>query len=84
MKCTQLDIDEMEDCSFDQEYADVDVKKILRRVSREGRNIFEVFKVKEEGEHLCARKRKESARGKSLEGKPKTGRGRQAKAVCRL
>ena len=44
-ECTQLDIDEVEECSLGLQYADVDAKKILRKASREGRNIFEVDKV---------------------------------------
>ena len=78
-ECIQLDIDEVEECSLGPQYGDVDVKKILRRVSREGRNIFEVFKMKEKGEHPVASKwrwddwqRQEIARVKSLEGKPRT------------
>ena len=38
------------------EYSDVDVKHIFRNAIREGRNIFEVFSVKEEGEHQVASK----------------------------
>ena len=56
-ECIHLDIDEVEECSMGPEYADVDVKKNLRRASREGINMFEVFKVKEEGEYLVASKR---------------------------
>ena len=33
---------------------------MVRRATREGRNIFEVFKVKEKGEHAC---RKEVSMG---------------------
>ena len=51
-ECIQLDIDEVEECSLGPEYADIDVKKILRKATREGRNIFEVFKVKGKGELL--------------------------------
>ena len=42
------------ECSLGPEYADIDMKQILRRATREGRNIFKVFKVKEEGEHHVA------------------------------
>ena len=38
------------------EYADIDVKQISSKATREGRNMFKVFKVKEEGEHLVASK----------------------------
>ena len=38
------------------EYADIDVKQILRKATREDRNIFGVFKVKEKGELLVANK----------------------------
>ena len=56
-ECTQLDIDEVEEFSLGPEHADVDMKKILRKASRGGRNIFKVVsKVKEEGEHLVAGK----------------------------
>ena len=55
-ECIQLDIDEVEECSSCLEYADVDVKMIFRKASREGRNIFKIFKVKEEGEHPVASK----------------------------
>ena len=55
-ECIQLGIDEVEACSLGPEYADIDVKQILRKATREGRNIFEVFKVKEEGEQLAASK----------------------------
>ena len=54
--CFQLDIDEVEECSLDPEYADIDVTQILRKATREGRNIFEVFKVKEKGKLLVASK----------------------------
>ena len=36
------------------EYADIDVKQVLRKATREGRNRFEVFKVKGKGELLVA------------------------------
>ena len=35
----QLDIDEVEECSLGAEYADVDVKQILRKATRR-QNIF--------------------------------------------
>ena len=53
-ECIQVDIEVVEECSLGVEYADVDVKKILRKASRGGRKIFEVFKVKAEGEHQVA------------------------------
>ena len=55
-ECIQLDIDEVEECSLGPKYANVDVKQILREATRESRTCFEVFKVKEEGEHLVASK----------------------------
>ena len=36
----KLDIDEVEECSLGPEYADVDVKQVLRNATREGRHIF--------------------------------------------
>ena len=51
----QLDIDEVEECSLGLEYADVDVKQILRKATREGKKQIEVFKVKE-GEQPVASK----------------------------
>ena len=54
-ECFQLDI-EVEECSLGPEYADVDMKKILSKASREGRKFFKVLKVKEEGEHPVASK----------------------------
>ena len=44
----------MEECSLCLEYADIDVKQVLRKATREGRNRFEVFKVKGKGELLVA------------------------------
>ena len=38
------------------EYSDVDVRHMLRNATREGRNFFEVFSVKEKGENLVASK----------------------------
>ena len=48
-ECIQLDIDELEECSLGSKYADIDVKQFLRKATREGRNIVEVFKLKEKG-----------------------------------
>ena len=55
-ECIKLEIAEVEHYSLGPEYSDVDVKHILRNATREGRNIFEVFKMKEEGKHLVAGK----------------------------
>ena len=79
-ECIQLDIDEVEECSLGPECADIDVKQIFRNATREGRNIFEVFLVKDKGELLVASKwrwedcqrQKEIARGESLEGTSRT------------
>ena len=78
-ECIQLDIDEVEECSFSPEYADVVVKEIFRKATREGRTFVEVFKVKEKGEQLVGSKWRwddwqpqEIERGKGLEGKSRT------------
>ena len=55
-ECIQLDIDEVEEYSLGPEYADIDVKQISRKATREDRNIFEVFKVEEKGQLLVASK----------------------------
>ena len=34
-ECIQLDVDELEECSLGPEYAGIDVKKILRKATRE-------------------------------------------------
>ena len=54
-ECVQLDIDEVEECSLGPEYADVDVKQILRKrnVQKEApkkyqEKVFEEFKELEE------------------------------------
>ena len=39
-ECKKLDIEEVEECSLEPEYADIDVKQILRKATREGRNIL--------------------------------------------
>ena len=39
-ECVQLDNDGVEECSLGLEYADVDVKQILNKATREVRNIF--------------------------------------------
>ena len=52
----KFEIADVEDYSLGPEYSDVDVKKSLRHATREGRNIFEVFSVKGEVEHLVASK----------------------------
>ena len=39
-ECVQLDIDEVEECSLGPEYADVDVKQILRKGDKRRQNIF--------------------------------------------
>ena len=54
--CKKLEIDEVEVCSLGPEYSDVDVKHVLRTVTREGRFVFEDFSVKARGEHLVASK----------------------------
>ena len=82
----------MEDCSWGLECPDVDVKNILRNATIEGRIFFEAFSVKEKGVPSSRKqvamgrlpKTMETARGESLEGKPRTCGGRQAKVVCRL
>ena len=51
----KLEIDEVEDYSLGPEYSD-DVKHFLRSATREGMKTFEVFSVKEKGEHLVASK----------------------------
>ena len=53
--CIKLEIGEVEECSFGPEYSDVYVKHMLRNATR-GRKHFEVFSVKEEGEHQVASK----------------------------
>ena len=74
----QVDIDEVEECFLGPEYADVArLKADLKKAEK-----FGVFKVKEEGERsrLAASKwrwndwqrQSKVARGKSLEGKPRT------------
>ena len=55
-ECIKLESAEVEDCSSAPKYSDVDVKRILRNATDEGRNIFEVFSVNEEGEHPVASK----------------------------
>ena len=52
----KVEIAEVEECSLGPEYSDVDVKHILRSATREGRRIFEVFSVREKGEHPVASK----------------------------
>ena len=54
--CIKLEIDEVEDYFFVPEYSGVDVKHILSNATRKGRREFEVFSVKEKGEHLVASK----------------------------
>ena len=46
----------MEEYSLGPEFSDVVVKHILRNATGEGRQNFEVFSVKEKGEHLVASK----------------------------
>ena len=46
----------MEEYFLGLEFSDVDVKHISRNATGKGRNIFEVFSVKEKGEHPVASK----------------------------
>ena len=75
---SKLEIAEVEENSLGPEYSDVDVKHIVRNATMEGRNIFEVFSVREKGEHLVARKwrwddsqMQRRPQKERLEGKPK-------------
>ena len=52
--CIKLEIDEVDEYFLGPEYSDVDVKHVVRDATREGRTFFEVFSVKEKGEHLVA------------------------------
>ena len=52
----KLEIAEVEENSLCPEYSDLDVKHILRIATREGRNIFKVFSVREKEKHLVASK----------------------------
>ena len=55
-RCQKMEIAEVEDYSFGPEYSSVDVKHIFRNSTREGMTCFEVFGVKENGEHPVASK----------------------------
>ena len=50
----KLAIAEVEENSLGPEFSDVDVKQMLRNATRESKNIFEVFSVREKGEHPVA------------------------------
>ena len=52
----KLEIAEEDENSLGPECSHVDVKHIVRNATREGRNIFESFSVREKGEHLVASK----------------------------
>ena len=69
----------MEEYFLGPEFSDVDVKHVSRNATREGRNIFEVFSVKEQGEHPVASKwrwddcqRQKSQEEKDWKRKPRT------------